>query len=68
MVEQKVRVEGMTCGHCRQAVSDELSALAGVREVVVDLDSGTATIVSDEHLDRSVIRTAIDAAGYELGS
>jgi copper chaperone CopZ len=68
VVEQECRVEGMTCGHCRQAVSSELAALAGVRDVTVDLGSGTARVVSDERLDRAAVSAAIDAAGYELAS
>ena len=33
-------VTGMTCGHCVHAVTEEVSALQGVENVAVDLDSG----------------------------
>ncbi|MGA0329841.1 MAG: heavy-metal-associated domain-containing protein, partial [Ilumatobacteraceae bacterium] len=32
-------VPGMTCGHCEQAVSTELSKIIGVTSVTVDLES-----------------------------
>lgn len=67
-VTEKYRVTGMTCGHCVQAVTEELTALPGVRSVQVDLDSGVATVTSDAPLDPAVVRDAVDEAGYELVS
>ena len=43
-------VTGMTCGHCVNAVTTELSSIAGVTAVDVDLDTGRATVTSDEPL------------------
>lgn len=60
------RVTGMTCGHCEQAVTTELSRLPGVREVRVDLASGNVTVTSDAPLPIDEVRTAVDEAGYEL--
>ncbi|MGB8650085.1 MAG: cation transporter, partial [Mycobacteriales bacterium] len=37
-------VTGMTCGHCVTSVTEEISALAGVRDVAVDLASGRVTV------------------------
>lgn len=61
------QITGMTCGHCVNAVSTELSALPGVREVQVDLDSGTATVTSEDAISLDQVRTAVDEAGYSLG-
>jgi len=57
-------VPGMTCEHCKRAVSTELGALAGVREVDVDLDAKLVR-VSGEGLDDAALRAAIAEAGYE---
>jgi len=54
----------MHCGHCERAVSEELSAVAGVESVAVDLDSKRVTVVGSE-LDDAKLRAAIDEAGYE---
>ena len=62
-------VTGLTCEHCVRAVTDELTALTGVRDVGVDLVAGgtsTVRVVSDAPLAESAVRDAIDEAGYTL--
>jgi copper chaperone CopZ len=59
-------VVGMTCGHCVNAVSGEVSSLPGVTDVEVDLDSGRLTVTSDTPMDDDAVRAAVDEAGYEL--
>ena len=59
-------VAGMSCGHCVDAVSTEVAALPGVRDVDVDLASGELTVTSEGPLDDDAVRAAIDEAGYEL--
>lgn len=62
-------VDGMTCGHCVQSVTTELSALPGVKDVIVDLNAGATsqvTVVSEEPLPADAVRTAVDEAGYTL--
>ena len=63
------RVAGMTCGHCVQAVTDEVSAMADVKAVSVELAPGATsqvTVVSDQPLDADAVRGAVDEAGYTL--
>ncbi|MDA8297826.1 MAG: heavy-metal-associated domain-containing protein [Actinomycetota bacterium] len=57
-------VAGMTCDHCKHAVSSEISAVQGVSGVDVDLDSKLVT-VTGEGLDDQLLRAAIEEAGYE---
>ncbi len=59
------RVPGMTCEHCTRAVSGEVSAVQGVREVSVDLAAKLVT-VTGEDLDDQALRDAIEEAGYEV--
>jgi copper chaperone CopZ len=65
-VRNEYIVVGMTCGHCVSAVSGELIKLPGVRDVQVNLDTGTVTIASDAPLPLDEVRRAVDEAGYEL--
>ena len=58
-------VPGMTCSHCEAAVRDEVGAIAGVTDVVVDLDS-KRVVVSGTALDRDLIVAAIDEAGFDV--
>ncbi|WP_329005015.1 heavy-metal-associated domain-containing protein [Kribbella sp. NBC_00709] len=60
------RVLGMTCNHCVGFVTEELETLPGVESVTVELPTGTVSLVSDRPVDRAAIRTAVEAAGYEL--
>ena len=57
-------VPGMTCDHCKHAVTSELSAVAGVAGVDVDLETKLVK-VTGEGLDDQVLRAAIEEAGYE---
>jgi copper chaperone CopZ len=61
-------VSGMTCSHCVQAVTVELSALPGVADVRVDLTSGAVTVTSEAPLTDDQVRAAVDEAGYDLAS
>jgi copper chaperone len=57
-------VPGISCGHCRAAITAEVSAVAGVDSIEVDLDTKLVQI-SGENLDDSALVAAIDEAGYE---
>jgi copper chaperone len=62
-------VSGMTCGHCVSAVSDEVSRLPGVRDVVIELVPGgesSVTVTSEAPLPAQAVRDAVDEAGYEV--
>jgi len=65
-MQTTINVSGMTCGHCVSAVTMELSLLASVTEVEVNLEAGHVTITSNAALDPTQLATAIDEAGYEL--
>lgn len=60
-------VTGMTCGHCAQAVTTEVSALAGVTGVEVDVERGTVTVDGEGFTDAQVAE-AVDEAGYAVTS
>ena len=59
-------VNGMTCGHCVQAVTTEVSRLDGVTAVAVDLASGLVTVTSDRPIDDDAFVAAVDEAGYTV--
>ena len=59
-------VTGMTCAHCQHAVTEEITAIAGVDTVTVDLATGTVTVTASQPVDRADIAAAVDEAGYVL--
>ena len=69
MSTKTIQVTGMTCGHCVQAVTEEVGKISGVTNVDVELNTEGAsqvTISSDGELSASDIAAAIDEAGYEI--
>lgn len=66
MITSSYTVTGMTCGHCVNAVTREVSSLAGVRDVAVDLATGSVSVASDAPLPEAQVRAAVEDAGYEL--
>ena len=61
-----LKVSGLTCGHCVTHVTEELEAVAGVKNVSVLLNKGgqsTVTVVSDTVLSDTALAEAINEAG-----
>lgn len=61
----ELSVPEMTCGHCEAAIQKEVSAVAGVSSVVVNLDTKLVT-VSGSGLDHAAVVAAIDEAGFDV--
>ena len=57
-------VNGMSCGHCKAAVEEEVRRVPGVVSVTADLDS-KLVVVRGDGLEDGALRAAIDEAGYE---
>ena len=57
-------VPAIHCGHCAAAITEEVSGVAGVHAVDVDLDAKVVTIRGEALSDQS-LREAIEEAGYE---
>jgi copper chaperone len=65
MTTRMYSVEGMSCGHCVNAITGEVTKLVGIADVAVDLRRKTVT-VTGESVDDTAIREAIDEAGYTV--
>ena len=57
-------VEGMSCDHCRIAVTREVGSVDRVQAVEVDLDTKLVR-VHGTGIDDAAVRAAIDDAGYD---
>ena len=67
MIEHGYTVSGMSCGHCAQSVTDELTALPGVAEVDVDVPAGRVVVRAEAALAEDAVRAAVEEAGYTFG-
>lgn len=63
-----VEVNGMSCQHCAKSVTDALSKIDGISNVVVDLGKKCATYEDSTGVDPEVIRKTISKIGFEPGA
>jgi copper chaperone len=62
-----LKVEGMSCGHCKAAVEKALKGTAGVRDAQVDLAAKSVTVTYDAGIvGREVMAKVVKEAGYEV--
>ncbi len=58
----ELKIEGMTCGHCRKAVQEALEGVPGTSNVQVDLEAGRAQVGGTA--DAATLIAAVEAEGY----
>jgi copper chaperone len=57
-------VPDISSGHCRAAITEEVTQVPGVQSVAVDLEAKVVQ-VSGHDIDETAVIGAIDEAGYE---
>jgi copper chaperone len=65
--DRSYTVTGMTCSHCVSSVREEVSEVAGVERVDVDLATGRLTVSGHGYTD-GAIKAAVSDAGYDVAS
>ena len=58
------KIDGMSCQHCVQTVTDTLSALPGIDHVNVNLKKGQASMQTTAQLDPGQIAAAVQELGF----
>ena len=65
MANVKLRVTGMTCGHCQMKVEQALRGVNGVYSAIVDLQDGEAEVdFNDDAVTTAQLFAAVERAGY----
>jgi copper chaperone len=68
MESANIKIAGMTCGGCVNAVTRALHKVEGVAAVDVSLERGEATVGYDpSRASKRALFDAVRAAGYEAG-
>lgn len=62
-----MEIGGMSCSHCQGRVEKALNEIDGV-EASVNLKKNNATIKLSKDIDESVLKQAVEDAGYEVVS
>ena len=58
-------VTGMSCAHCVLSVREEVSEVAGVESVSVDLPTGRVDVRGSD-VDEGAVAAAVAEAGYDV--
>jgi copper chaperone len=67
MEQTTLKIEGMTCDHCKAAVNNALTELEGVAEVDVNVKEGTAKVSYDSSsVSVSEMNEAVEEQGYDI--
>ncbi|MEL7649631.1 MAG: heavy metal translocating P-type ATPase [Sedimentibacter sp.] len=66
IMNKVLKVEGMSCGHCKAAVEKALKAVEGVENAVVDLNAKTAEVTLSKDVSSDVLSKAVTDAGYDV--
>ncbi len=64
MGKTTLKIEGMSCNHCKMAVEKALKGVAGVTGAQVDLSKQEAVV--DGAADKSAMVKAVDQAGFKV--
>ena len=66
-MQKSLKVEGMTCQHCVQIISDSLKNRAGIETVSVNIDKKEVKVENDEEkVELEQIFNDISALGFEI--
>jgi uncharacterized membrane protein YraQ (UPF0718 family)/copper chaperone CopZ len=60
-----VKIDGMTCNHCKMNVEKAIKSVEGIKDVHIDLTSGTAELEGD-NFSLENVKKAVDDIGYSF--
>jgi copper ion binding protein len=64
---EKIKITGMSCGHCQAAIEKSIKSLTGIADVKVLLKEGQAQVSFDEtKVSLKDIWASIEEAGYSV--
>ena len=61
-----LKVEGMSCGHCKARVEKALNAVEGVENASVNLETKEVTIKLNKDINDETLISAVTDEGYEV--
>lgn len=66
IMEKRMHIEGMMCGHCSGRVKEALEALEAIASAVVSHETGTAVVTLAGEITDEELRAAVEGAGYKV--
>ena len=66
MTKTVLKIDGMMCGMCESHMNDAIRNAFKVKKVSSSHSKGEAEIISEEALDETKLREAVEKTGYKL--
>ena len=67
MINEVIKVDGMSCDHCRNTIESALAKINGVRSAEVDLDKNEVRVDYDDNkVSMKEMKDAIEDQGYDV--
>jgi copper chaperone CopZ len=66
MIAHAYHVPDISCQHCVNSITQELSKIPGVHHIDVDLTKKVVTVEADESVTDIRLRAGIEEAGYDI--
>lgn len=68
MMTKVMKIEGMSCDHCKRSVEKALGKISGVDSAAVDLAQKTATIQLAVNVEDQLLMDAVNEEGFQAVS
>lgn len=65
-MRKKIKIEGMSCNHCVNHVTQALTEIDGIKNVNVNLEDKYAMVDAENNDLDDAIKFAVEEAGYEV--
>lgn len=66
IMEKKMKIEGMMCGHCSGRVKAALEAVGGVESAQVSHETGVADVKLTKEISNEALKSAVEKEGYKV--
>ncbi len=66
IMEKKMKIEGMMCGHCSGRVKAALEAVGGVESAQVSHETGVADVKLTKEASNEALKSAVEKEGYKV--
>ena len=67
MIQTTVKISGMACSMCEAHINDAVRRVFSVKKVTSNHSKGQTIILSEEPLEETSLRKAINDTGYTAG-
>lgn len=66
MYKTTIKIDGMACGMCESHVNDAVRKAFSVKKVTSSHKKGVTEILSEQPVEETALRAALDSTGYKI--